>query len=155
MRCLKIVVMAVLLVSPLLMGQELRRAPGIEIQLVSNPDGVDFRPYLHELISTMNANLPGNGGGSEEVVVETTILRDGRIQRMVFVSPSDPGAVTRVPGAAYLMKAEIAAGSVSAGGSLPRSAIEALTSARPLALPEEFDGDRIVVQFRFSGVHRR
>jgi hypothetical protein len=152
MRCSKIVVMAVLLVSPLLMGQELRRAPGIEIQLVSNPGGVDFRPYLKELISAMNANLPDGGGGSQEIVVEATILRDGRIQKLIFGSQLDRGSMQQVPGAAYLMKAEMAGGSASGGGSLRKSAIEALTSASPLPLPEEFGGDRIVVQVRFSAV---
>jgi TonB family protein len=107
-------------------------ARGSNIQLLSDPLGVDFRPYLSQILATVRRNwtavMPESVrlGRRGQVAIQFSIARDGKVPKLVIASAS--GAET-----------------------LDRAAIAGISASTPFPpLPAEFKGDRIVLQFNFS-----
>lgn len=107
-------------------------ARGSNIQLLSDPLGVDFRAYLTQILATVRRNwtavMPESVrmGRRGQTAIQFSIARDGKVPKLVIASSSgqDP---------------------------LDRAAIAGISASSPFpALPGEFKGDRIVVQFNFS-----
>lgn len=112
----------------------LRPAPGrtgSNLQLLSDPLGVDFRPYLIQILSMVRRNwlavVPesvrlGRGG---KVVIQFAIDKDGRVPKLVIAMPSGAEA-------------------------LDRAAVAGVSASNPFPpLPGEFKGEQIKVQFSF------
>lgn len=103
------------------------------IQLLSNPLGVDFRPYLTQILAAVRRNwmniLPESVtkmGRRGKVAIQFSIARDGRVPKLVI-------AVT------------------SGADPLDRAAVAGISASVPFPpLPTEFKGDRIVLQFNFA-----
>jgi len=116
-------------------GLNLPPAPGVQgsaLELKSDPMGVDFRPYLTQILATIrrnwNAVMPESVklGRRGKVGLTFSISRVGRVDKMVyaFQSGSDP---------------------------LDRAAIAAISASNPFPpLPGQFKGDRIVLQLNFA-----
>jgi TonB family protein len=107
-------------------------ARGADIQLLSDPMGVDFRAYLIQILASVRRNwravMPESVqlGRRGQVAIQFSIARDGKVPKLVIATTSgqDP---------------------------LDRAAIAGISASSPFpALPAEFKGDRIVVQFNFS-----
>ena len=100
-------------------------------QLKSDPMGVDFQPYLQQVLAAVKLNwaavfpTAARLGTRGLVTLEFSILKDGTIQKIVFDGQS---------GSMALDNASVAA--VSASNPLP-------------ALPKEFKGQRIVLEMSF------
>jgi TonB family protein len=103
-----------------------------QIQLLSDPMGVDFRPYLSQILATVRRNwmavMPESVrlGRRGQVAIQFSIARDGKVPKLVIATSSgtDP---------------------------LDRAAIAGISASSPFPpLPGEFKGDRIVLQFNFS-----
>ena len=126
------IAIAALLISPLLIAQDQQvagtqivRDDNVSLGLVSDPQGVDFRPYLTGILSTLKANVRGSGG-SQRIVIEGAILHNGSLARLVFISRSG-------------------------SDTLDRAAVTILSSANPFPpLSKDFKGDRIILQFTFA-----
>ena len=109
--------------------------PGGELelpQLLSDVQGVDFRPYLTRLLFTVKRNWmsvwpeSARSGRRGKVAVQFSIGRDGTVQKVVFATQSGADA-------------------------LDRAAIAAISMSTPFApLPAEFKGERVVLQFNFA-----
>jgi len=116
-------------------GANLPPAPGARgsnIQLLSDPLGVDFRAYLTQILASVRRNwmavLPESVrlGRRGQVAIQFSIARDGKVPKLVIATTSgqDP---------------------------LDRAAVAGISASSPFpSLPAEFKGDRIVVQFNFS-----
>jgi len=103
-----------------------------QIQLLSDPMGVDFRPYLSAILATVRRNwmavMPESVrlGRRGQVAIQFSIARDGRVPKLVIATSSgtDP---------------------------LDRAAVAGISASSPFpALPSEFKGDKIVLQFNFN-----
>ena len=110
-------------------------SPGVQgsnMQLLSDPMGVDFRPYLMRILAAVRQNWFA-------VMPEAVKLgRRGRVG--VLFGISREGAVTKA-NFAYQ----------SGTDALDRAAIAAISMSNPFPpLPPDFQGDRIVLQFNFS-----
>ncbi len=105
--------------------------PKASIGLVSDPKGVDFGPYMVQVLSTVKRNwfsvMPESVrlGQRGRVVVQFSIARNGEITKAVYTTES---------GSKPLDLAVVAALSMS--NRLPQ-------------LPEGFTGDRVVLQLTF------
>jgi len=116
-------------------GVNLPPSPGArssQIQLLSDPMGVDFRPYLTQILATVRRNwmavMPESVrlGRRGQVAIQFSIARDGKVPKLVIATSSgaDP---------------------------LDRAAIAGISASSPFPpLPGEFKGERIVLQFNFS-----
>jgi len=111
-----------------------RPSPGVQgagLELVSDPNGVDFRPYLTEILAIVRRNwmavMPESVrmGLRGKVALQLAIVRTGEVAHLVYAEKSGARALD-----------EAAVAGVSASNPLP-------------SLPPEFKGDRIVVQFNF------
>jgi TonB family protein len=110
-------------------------SPGVsqpELELKSDPQGVDFRPYLIRVLATVRRNWfavypeAARLGMRGQVGVEFVVSKDGTIPKVVYSAQS---------------------------GSRPldEAAVAALSASNPLPpLPTEFKGQRVVLQFTFS-----
>jgi TonB family protein len=102
------------------------------LQLLSDPMGVDFKPYLARVLATVKlhwlAVIPESVrlGRRGNVVLQFSIGRDGHVPKLVIASPSGADALDRA-----------AVAGVSASDPFP-------------PLPTEFKGDKIVLQFNFA-----
>lgn len=103
-----------------------------QIQLLSDPMGVDFRPYLTAILATVRRNwmavMPESVrlGRRGQVAIQFSIAHDGKVPKLVIATSSgtDP---------------------------LDRAAVAGISASTPFPpLPAEFKGDRIVLQFNFS-----
>jgi TonB family protein len=102
-------------------------------QLLTNPQGVDFVPYLRQILVTVRRNwlsvIPESvkyGGRRGMSGIQFAIGRDGKVIKLVIESGSGTEA-------------------------LDRAAVAGISASNPFPpLPGEFKGDRIVVQFNFS-----
>jgi TonB family protein len=101
-------------------------------QLLTDVQGIDFRPYLTRLLFTVKRNWmlvwpeSARSGRKGKVGVQFSIGRDGTVQKVVFAYQSGADA-------------------------LDRAAIAAISMSTPFgALPTQFKGDRVVLQFNFS-----
>jgi TonB family protein len=101
-------------------------------ELLSDPMGVDFRPYLLQILSLVRKNwfavIPESArlGNRGVVDLQFIIGRDGRVVKLVIAMPS---------GSEALDKAAVAA--VSASVPFP-------------PLPNEFKGQEVRLQFAFK-----
>lgn len=105
---------------------------GSNLQLLSDPLGVDFRPYLTQILATVRRNwmaiIPESVhlGRQGKVAIQFSINRQGGVPKLVIASPSGADA-------------------------LDRAAIAAISASNPFPpLPAEFKGDRVVLQFNFA-----
>jgi TonB family protein len=116
-------------------GLNLPPSPGSKenpIQLLSDPQGVDFRPYLSRILATVKRNwfaiLPESVklGLRGKVAIQFSVTRDGRVPKLVIATASGSEA-------------------------LDRAAVSAISASNPFPpLPSEFKGDRVVLQFNFA-----
>jgi len=105
---------------------------GSNLELKSDPQGVDFRAYLTLVLNAVRRNwlnvMPESAkmGRRGVVGVQFSIARAGNVPKLVFVSNSGTEA-------------------------LDRAAVAGISASVPFpALPTEFKGDRIVVQLNFA-----
>jgi TonB family protein len=105
--------------------------PRSNLELRSDPLGVDFRPYMMQVLAAVRRNWfavypeAARLGQHGEVVLEFAIDKRGVVQKVVFSSESGAKA-------------------------LDQSAVAAISASNPLPpLPLEFKGDRIVLRMTF------
>lgn len=111
-----------------------RPTPGTplsNVQLLSDAQGVDFRPYLIQLLQTVKRNwlavMPESVklGRRGKVVIQFAIANDGKVTKLVYAQNSGSDA-------------------------LDRAAVAGISASNPFPpLPREFHGDRIVLQLNF------
>jgi TonB family protein len=116
-------------------GMNMPPAPGkmgSSLQLKSDPQGVDFRPYMMKVLAAVRRNwfaiYPESAklGSRGRVTLEFSIDRSGGIPKLRIASPSGVQA-------------------------LDRAAVAAMSASTPLpSLPSEFRGDRIILQMVFA-----
>lgn len=118
-------------------GEMIRQTPapgqsGSALELLSDPLGVDFKPYLIQVLALVRRNwmavMPESArfGQSGRTVVQFAIDRNGRIPKVAIVTPS--GTV-----------------------GLDRAAVAGLTASVPFpTLPAEYRGGEVRLQFVFS-----
>jgi len=102
------------------------------LELMNDPLGVDFKPYLIRILSTVKRNwqavIPESarmGGRRGRVLIQFAINRDGSVPKLVIASPS--GAEP-----------------------LDRAAVAGISASNPFPpLPAEFQGPQIRLQFTF------
>jgi TonB family protein len=101
------------------------------LELLSDPMGVDFRPYLVRVLAAVRRNwmavMPESArlGRRGKVVLQLAINREGRVPKLVIAESS--GAEP-----------------------LDRAAVAAITASDPFPpLPEEFRGEEVRLQFNF------
>ena len=117
-------------------GISLPSAPGLQgsaLQLLSNPMGVDFRPYLTQVLAAVRRNWMN--------VIPESVLRLGRRGKTAIqFKISRGGGVTKL----------VIADS-SGSDPLDRAAVAGISASNPFPpLPAEFKGDEIVLQFNFA-----
>lgn len=107
-----------------------RRATALE--LLSDPAGVDFKPYLIRILATVKRNW-------QAVIPETARLgRQGRVQIQFAIDRQGgvPKLVIAVP---------------SGTDSLDRAAVAGISASAPFPpLPPEFQGSQVRLQFTFT-----
>lgn len=124
-------------------GDDNGAGPGIELppsmgrafsnmELKSDPMGVDFRPYMRQILLTIKRNWlavypeAARLGQRGETVLEFAIAKQGIVTKVIFSSESGAKA-------------------------LDQSAVAAISASNPLLpLPREFKGDRIVLRMTFK-----
>jgi TonB family protein len=102
-------------------------------QLLSDPQGVDFRPYLAQVLARVKrnwyANMPENSirlGRAARVSLQFAIGRDGTVRKIVYAEQTSVGP-------------------------LDNAAIAAISQSNPFpALPAAFKGAEIRVQVNFA-----
>lgn len=104
---------------------------GSTLELLSDPMGVDFRPYLLRILTTVRRNwqavIPESVryGQRGRVVIQFAIRKDGQVPKLVIAMSSGADA-------------------------LDRAAVAGISASNPFPpLPSEFKGDQIRVQFSF------
>ena len=102
------------------------------LELLSDPLGVDFKPYLIRVLAQVRRNwlavIPESArlGRRGRVVIQFAVARDGRVPKLVIATPSGTEA-------------------------LDRAAVAGISASTPLpALPPEFKGDQVRLQLSFS-----
>ena len=103
------------------------------LQLLSDPLGVDFRPYLIRVLASVKqhwmAVIPESvryAGRRGRVSIQFAIARDGNVPKLVIAEGSGADA-------------------------LDRAAVAGISASVPFPpLPNEYKGDRIVLQFNFA-----
>jgi TonB family protein len=116
-------------------GINLPPSPGVQksnLELLSDPQGVDFRPYLTRILAVVRQNwravMPESArfGRRGRVSIQFAISRTGAVTKVVFVTQSGTRA-------------------------LDEAAVAGISASNPFApLPTEFKGDRIILQFNFA-----
>jgi TonB family protein len=107
-------------------------SPGELPQLLSDPLGVDFKPYLTRILAIVRRNWFAVYPESAKLGMR------GKVS--VLFSITKTGTVAR---ANYAAQSGVAA--------LDRAAIAAISASNPFPpLPSEYKGDRIVLQFNFA-----
>jgi TonB family protein len=104
---------------------------GSSLELLSDPKGVDFRPYLIRILASVKRNwlavIPESAklGRRGRVAIQFVIARDGSVPRLVIASASGADA-------------------------LDRAAVAGISASNPFPpLPAEFKGPDIRLQFVF------
>jgi TonB family protein len=120
--------------DPAIAGRNLPPSPGnlpANLELVSDPKGVDFKPYLIQVLAAVRRNWfavypeAARAGSRGEVVLEFAIAKQGLVAKVIYSGQS---------------------------GSKPldEAAVAAISASNPLPpLPKEFKGDRIVLRMTF------
>ena len=116
-------------------GANLPPSPGVQgsnMQLLSDPMGVDFRPYLMQILAIVRRNwfsvLPESVrlGQQGRVGVKFSIAKNGTVVRVIFSSQSNIRA-------------------------LDQAAVASISMSNPFPpLPREFRGDSVVLLFNFA-----
>jgi TonB family protein len=118
-------------------GEMIRQSPapgrsGSALELLSDPLGVDFKPYLIQVLALVRRNwmavMPESArfGQRGRTVVQFAIDRNGRIPKVAIVTPSGTTG-------------------------LDRAAVAGLTASVPFPpLPSEYRGSEVRLQFVFS-----
>ena len=122
-------------VSGLGEGLNLPPSPGRQgsnLELLSDPMGVDFRPYLIRILATVRRNwfavMPESAklGRRGRVAIQFAIARDGSVPKLVIVGASGTEA-------------------------LDRAAVAGISASNPFPpLPGEFKGSQVRLQFNFA-----
>jgi TonB family protein len=104
---------------------------GSSLELLSDPQGVDFRPYLIRILASVRRNwmavIPQSArlGRAGRVQIQFAIARDGRVPKLVIALPSGTEA-------------------------LDRAAVAGISASNPFPpLPAEFRGEQVRLQFTF------
>jgi TonB family protein len=110
-------------------------SPGVQgsnLELKSDPQGVDFRPYLMQVLASVRRNwlavLPESAklGRRGRVSIQFQIARAGDVPKLVIVTNSGTDA-------------------------LDRAAVAGISASNPFPpLPSEYKGERVVLQFNFA-----
>ena len=116
-------------------GINLPPSPGVQgsaLELKSDPMGVDFRPYLTQILATIRRNWYA-------VMPESVKLgRRGKVGLLFKIAKS--GRVDKVTWAFQ-----------SGTDALDRAAVAAISASSPFpALPAEFKGENVVLQLNFA-----
>jgi TonB family protein len=116
-------------------GINLPPSPGVQgsaLELKSDPLGVDFRPYLTQILATIRRNWYA-------VMPESVKLgRRGKVGLLFSIART--GGVTKVTWAFQ-----------SGSDPLDRAAVAAISASNPFPpLPVDYKGDRIVLQLNFA-----
>lgn len=106
---------------------------GSQLELLSDPQGADFRPYLIRVLAAVRRNwfavIPESvrlGQRRGRVVIQFAISRNGNVPKLVIATPS--GAEP-----------------------LDRAAVAGISASNPFPpLPPDFKGDQIRLQLSFS-----
>jgi len=105
---------------------------GSSLELLSDPQGIDFRPYLKRILAIVRRNwfavIPESAryGRSGRTMIQFSISKDGRVPKLVIAGPSGTE-------------------------SLDRAAVAGISASNPFPpLPPEFKGDVVRLQFGFS-----
>lgn len=105
---------------------------GSSLELLSDPQGVDFRPYLKRILAIVRRNwfavIPESArfGRRGRTIIQFSISKDGRVPKLVITGPSGTE-------------------------SLDRAAVAGISASNPFPpLPAEFKGDVVRLQFGFS-----
>jgi TonB family protein len=116
-------------------GMNLPPAPGkigSNLELLSDPMGVDFRPYMIKVLAAVRRNwfsiMPESAklGSRGKVALQFSIDREGKVPKLVIVTPSGIQA-------------------------LDRAAVAGVSASNPFPpLPTEFRGPQIRLQLVFS-----
>ncbi len=116
-------------------GMNLPPSPGkvgSNLELLSDPLGVDFRPYMLQVLAAVRRNwfsiMPESAklGNRGKVALQFSIDRGGQVPKLVIVSPSGVQA-------------------------LDRAAVAGVSASNPFPpLPSEFRGNQIRLQLVFS-----
>lgn len=106
--------------------------PRSSVELLSDPKGVDFKPYLIRVLMAVRRNwfavIPESAqlGRRGKVIIQFSIARDGHVPKLVIAMPSGAEA-------------------------LDRAAVAGISASNPFPpLPPEFQGDVIRLQFAFA-----
>jgi TonB family protein len=110
-------------------------SPGSAVELLTDTQGVDFKPYLFRVLNLVRqhwqAIIPESVtrlGLRGTVAIQFAIDRQGLVPKLVFVP-----------------------GRKSGSDSLDRAAVAGISASVPFPpLPSDFKGDRIVLQFEFA-----
>jgi len=105
---------------------------GSNLELLSDPKGVDFRPYLTRILSMVRRNwyavIPESarlGMVRGRVAIQFIVVRQGAVSKLVIAGPSGQEA-------------------------LDRAAVAGISASHPFPpLPPEYRGDHIRLQFTF------
>lgn len=110
-------------------------APGraaTALEMVSDPMGVDFKPYLIRILAIVKRNwlplIPETArlGRQGRVQIQFAVNRDGSVPKLVIAIPSGTE-------------------------SLDRAAVAGVSASNPFPpLPSDFQGDQVRLQFTFS-----
>jgi TonB family protein len=105
--------------------------PHAGLALRSDPMGVDFRPYMFQVLAAIRRNWfavypeAARLGQSGTVVLQFAVVKQGLVAKVIFSGQSGSKA-------------------------LDQSAVAAISASNPLPpLPSEFKGDRIVLEMTF------
>ncbi len=105
---------------------------GSSLELLSDPQGVDFRPYMIRVLAIVKRNwfavIPESArfGRRGKTIIQFAISKDGKVPKLVISGPSGTEA-------------------------LDRAAVAGISASNPFPpLPSEFKGDVIRLQFGFS-----
>ncbi len=106
---------------------------GSNLELLSDPKGIDFRPYLTRILASVRRNwhavIPESarlGLARGRVSLQFSVSRDGSVPKLVIAASSG------VP-------------------ALDRAAVAAISASNPFpALPGEFIGQTVRLQFKFA-----
>ena len=116
-------------------GRSLPPSPGVQgsaLELKSDPMGVDFRPYLTQILASIRRNwyavMPESVklGRRGKVGLLFAIVKSGNVSKVTFAFQSGTD-------------------------SLDKAAIAAISASNPFPpLPPEFKGERVVLQLNFA-----
>jgi TonB family protein len=108
-----------------------RGRTGSSLELLSDPRGVDFKPYLTQILASVKRNwtavIPESArlGRRGRVIIQFMIARDGSVPKLVIATASGTEA-------------------------LDRAAVAGISATNPFPpLPAEFRGETVRLQFVF------